>query len=81
MGISMIHQELNPVIERSIMENIWLGREPLRGKVGLVDHKKMYSDTVRLLKELELDLDPKRKNEKSHSSTNADGGNSKSGFL
>ena len=50
MGISMMHQELNPVIERSIMENIWLGREPLRGKVGLVDHKKMYSDTVRLLK-------------------------------
>ena len=43
------------------MENIWLGREPLRGKVGLVDHKKMYSDTVRLLKELELDLDPKEK--------------------
>ena len=61
MGIAMIHQELNPVIERSIMENIWLGREPLRGKVGLVDHKKMYSDTVRLLKELELDLDPKEK--------------------
>ena len=61
MGISMIHQELNPVIERSIMENIWLGREPLRGKVGLVDHKKMYSDTEKLLKELELDLDPKEK--------------------
>jgi methyl-galactoside transport system ATP-binding protein/inositol transport system ATP-binding protein len=38
LGISMIHQELNPVLQRSIMENIWLGREP-ETKIGLIDHK------------------------------------------
>src|SRR5215471_5286302 len=30
-GIAMIHQELSPVLEMSIAENIFLGREPLRG--------------------------------------------------
>jgi methyl-galactoside transport system ATP-binding protein/inositol transport system ATP-binding protein len=57
MGISMIHQELTPVLHRPIMENVWLGREPLT-KLGLVDHKKMYAGTKELLKEIELDEDP-----------------------
>lgn len=57
MGISMIHQELNPILYRPIMENIWSGREPLN-KFGLVDHKKMYDMTKKLLKEIELDEDP-----------------------
>lgn len=56
-GISMIHQELNVVAERSVAENIWLGREPLR-KGFLVDHKKMRQDTKDLLKQLEMDIDP-----------------------
>ena len=30
-GISMIHQELHPVPHRNVMENIWLGRFPLKG--------------------------------------------------
>ena len=58
MGISMIHQELSPVVNRPIMENIWLGREPL-GAFGLVDHKKMYEASKAVLKEIELDEDPK----------------------
>ena len=58
MGISMIHQELSPVLYRSIMENIWLGREPLK-KIGLVDHKKMYEMTQKALEEIDLDSDPK----------------------
>lgn len=57
IGISMIHQELNPILHRSIMENIWSGREPLN-KLGLVDHKKMYDMTKDLLEEIELDEDP-----------------------
>jgi methyl-galactoside transport system ATP-binding protein/inositol transport system ATP-binding protein len=57
MGISMIHQELTPVLYRSIMENVWLGREPLT-RIGLVDHKKMYEDTRELLKQIELEEDP-----------------------
>lgn len=57
IGISMIHQELNTILYRPIMENIWTGREPLN-KFGLVDHKKMYDMTKKLLKEIELDEDP-----------------------
>lgn len=58
MGISMIHQELSPVLYRPIMENIWLGREPLN-KFGLVDHKKMYQDSLKVLKKIELNEDPR----------------------
>ncbi|MDR2630794.1 MAG: sugar ABC transporter ATP-binding protein [Spirochaetaceae bacterium] len=60
-GVSMIHQELLPIPLRPAMENLWLGRFPVRG-VGpfkLVDHKKMYQDTVELLKDLNLDIDPR----------------------
>jgi methyl-galactoside transport system ATP-binding protein/inositol transport system ATP-binding protein len=57
MGISMIHQELTPVLHRPIMENVWLGREPLN-RIGLVNHKKMYADTRELLKAIELEEDP-----------------------
>lgn len=61
MGISMIHQELSPVLHRTIMENIWLGREPLKGPLKLVDHTEMYKRTKKLLEELELYIDPKEK--------------------
>lgn len=59
-GIAMIHQELHPVRFRNVMENMWLGRLPLKG-VGpfkLVDNKKMYNDTVELFKKLEINVDP-----------------------
>ena len=58
MGISMIHQELSPVLYRPIMENIWLGREPLN-RFGLVDHQKMYETSKEVLKAIELNEDPK----------------------
>ena len=58
MGISMIHQELSPVAYRPIMENIWLGREPLN-KFGLVDHQKMYEDSKAVLDQIDLQVDPK----------------------
>ncbi len=58
-GISMIHQELSPVPERSVAENLWLGREPLKG--FLVDHKKMNADSKALFEKLGLDLDPAEK--------------------
>lgn len=61
-GISMIHQELSPVAERSIMENIWLGRFPCKTKFGplsLVDHQKMLDRTLEILNDLSLDLDPR----------------------
>lgn len=56
-GIAMVHQELNQVHKRNVMENIWLGRYPI--KFGLVDHKKMYHDTKAILEDLSIDIDPK----------------------
>lgn len=52
MGIAMIYQELNPVLDMTIAENIWLGREPRKGK--FVDFKKMYQDTQDLLDRLDM---------------------------
>lgn len=59
-GISMIHQELHPVPDRNVMDNIWLGRYPTRAPLGLpiVDRKRMRADTERLIADLELELDP-----------------------
>lgn len=58
MGISMIHQELSPILYRPIMENLWLGREPVN-KLGLVDYKKMYQKSLDFLKEIDLHEDPR----------------------
>ncbi|MDO4616628.1 MAG: sugar ABC transporter ATP-binding protein [Lachnospiraceae bacterium] len=57
-GISMVQQELSPVRDRSIMSNIWMGREP-HNKLGLIDWKKMQKDTEEVLKAVELDENPK----------------------
>jgi methyl-galactoside transport system ATP-binding protein len=56
-GVSMIHQELSNVPERSVSQNIWLGREPLN-RFHLIDHKKMVEDTRTLLRGLNFDFDP-----------------------
>ncbi|MDE6281370.1 MAG: sugar ABC transporter ATP-binding protein [Oscillospiraceae bacterium] len=59
-GIAMVHQELQPIPERSIAENIYVGRYPM--KMGfLVDHEKMYEDAAEVLKEVHLNFDPKAK--------------------
>jgi inositol transport system ATP-binding protein len=56
-GIAMIHQELSPVLEMSIAENVFLGREPLRGgwlAGRFVDFARMEADTQALLDRLGL---------------------------
>jgi methyl-galactoside transport system ATP-binding protein len=55
--IAMIHQELHPEPHLSVMENIWLGRLPI--KHGIVDFKKMEVDTKKLLARLNVNLNPK----------------------
>jgi len=57
-GVSMVHQELNQVRQRDVMENIWLGRYPMKGL--LVDHRKMYEETQRIFKDLDIDIDPRQ---------------------
>lgn len=58
-GISMVHQELNLVRQCSVMDNLWLGRYPLKGI--FVDHTKMYNDTKAIFDELGIDVDPREK--------------------
>ena len=60
-GIAMVHQELQPIPERSIAENIYCGRYPRKMGGIMVDHDKMYKDTKALLDGLGLDFDPKAK--------------------
>jgi rhamnose transport system ATP-binding protein len=51
-GVSTVFQEFNLLPERSVAENVYLGREPRRG--GLVDSRRMHEDTTRLLADLGL---------------------------
>ncbi|MGM1064922.1 sugar ABC transporter ATP-binding protein [Saccharothrix sp. Mg75] len=46
-GISIIHQEFALLEHRSVAENVFLGREPVRR--GRVDHRAMERETRRLL--------------------------------
>lgn len=59
-GISIIHQELNLIPELTIGENIFLGREPKKIS-GRINWKQLYSDSEKLLKELNLDLNTREK--------------------
>jgi ribose transport system ATP-binding protein len=56
-GIAIIHQELNLIPYLSITENIFLGQE-LQNAFGILDKKQMKLKATRLLKTLDLDLDP-----------------------
>ncbi|MBQ9950770.1 MAG: sugar ABC transporter ATP-binding protein [Clostridia bacterium] len=63
-GIAMVHQELQPIPARTVGENIFLGRYPMKkwlGFIPIVDHKKMYADTADLLKKVRMSFDPKQK--------------------
>ena len=59
LGISMIHQELSPVPEMTIAENIYLGREPTN-RLGLIDKRRMLADTQALFERWEISLNPRR---------------------
>ena len=58
-GVSMAHQELNQVLQRNVLDNIWLGRYPMKG--FFIDEKKMYNDTIAIFKDLDIKVDPRKK--------------------
>ena len=58
-GVSMVHQELNQVLQRNVLDNIWLGRYPMKG--FFIDEKKMYNDTIAIFKDLDIKVDPRKK--------------------
>ena len=59
-GISMIHQELSPIPEMTVAENIYLGREPTTW-YGRVDMRKMNRMTAELLDRLRIRIKPTAK--------------------
>ncbi|MGO3167400.1 galactose/methyl galactoside ABC transporter ATP-binding protein MglA [Senegalia sp. (in: firmicutes)] len=61
-GVSMVHQELNQVQSTTVMDNIWLGRFPKKGP--FIDERKMYDDTLKIFKQLDINVNPKSKVEK-----------------
>ena len=59
LGIATIHQELNPVPDLTIAENIFLGRLPTRGP-GIVAKKRMVEEAQKLVNDLGFSYDVKR---------------------
>ena len=59
LGISMIYQELNNIRMLTIWENIFLGREIVKG--GLLDRKAMIAEADRLLSEFDLAISSTQK--------------------
>ena len=62
-GLAMVHQELQPIPDRTIAENMYLGRYPLIGfgPVKIVDHKKMNEEAGLWLENVKMKHDPKAK--------------------
>ena len=56
-GIAVVFQELSLVRELTVGENIFLGREPNR--FGMVEWEKLFSQAAFLLRELNLEIDPR----------------------
>ena len=63
IGIKMVHQELQPIPERTIAENMYLGRYPLKsvGPLKYIDHKTMNEEAAKWLENIKMPYDPKAK--------------------
>lgn len=57
-GVSTIYQEINLVPYRSVAENIYMGREPVRW--GLLDRDRMNRESTEILRRLGVSVDPRR---------------------
>ncbi|HWC24184.1 MAG TPA: sugar ABC transporter ATP-binding protein [Flexivirga sp.] len=57
-GISTIYQEINLIPLMSVARNLFLGREPR--KWGVIDSRRMNSETRQVLKEFGVDVNPTR---------------------
>lgn len=58
VGIAIIHQELSLVPKLTVMENIFLGREPRHRATGIMDREEMYFQAQTLLTGLGLAIHP-----------------------
>ncbi|MGI6544953.1 MAG: sugar ABC transporter ATP-binding protein [Fastidiosipilaceae bacterium] len=56
-GVSMIHQEMNPILDMKVYENVFVGRE-IHNTLGLVDKKQMARRTQTIFDEIGIHIDP-----------------------
>ncbi len=56
-GVAMVHQELNQCLDRTVVDNLFLGRYPL--KFGVIDEAKMERTAIALFASLKMNVDPK----------------------
>lgn len=55
-GVAMVHQELNQCLDRTVMDNLFLGRYPTR--LGIVDEQKMFKESAALFASLNMNVNP-----------------------
>lgn len=65
-GITLIHQELMPVKDMTVSENVFLGREPTGKFLHLVQRSRMQQATKEILAKMNISIDPKAKMRELH---------------
>ncbi len=58
VGVAIIHQELNMCRHLTVAENMFLGREKLKGFI--LSNAEMEREAARILGELKIDIDPRQ---------------------
>ena len=62
IGVSVVHQNFNLIGKMDVGQNIFLNREPLKGKfVKRIDWARIYAETKSIFKRLNVEIDPKEK--------------------
>ena len=56
-GVVIVHQELNMLSHLTVAQNIFIGREIMKGK--LIDDEKMNEEAKKLFDKLNIEIDPK----------------------
>jgi methyl-galactoside transport system ATP-binding protein len=59
-GVAMVHQELNQCLQRTVIDNLFLGRY-ITNKFGIIDEKEMLKRANDLFHSLNMNVDPKVK--------------------
>ena len=62
-GLAMVHQELQPIPERTVAENMYTGRYPMKRfcPIKVIDHKKIFEETAKWLEDVKMPYNPKAK--------------------
>ncbi len=56
-GVAMVHQELNLCLDRTVTDNLFLGRYPTN--FGIIDEIKMFESASSLFSSLNMNVNPK----------------------